>query len=160
MANQQENKKEISLRHKLFCHLYLGIGMNGQCYMNAGMAYMHAFWHKVPPLKETDPKTGRQVYSRRYNTARTNASRLLTKANIQDYLKECLDGVDTNEAKRELAKLIRQDKNLYVKKGAIDTKLKIDGQLDDTGRAKELDALGGMIKTILEGGKQPAKKKK
>lgn len=57
--------KSLSNQQKLFCQEYLKLGMNGtQAYLNVYKSVK----------KET--------------TARTNASRLLTNANVQDYIKD------------------------------------------------------------------------
>lgn len=98
--NKKENKKnKLTDKQKLFCEQYT----SKDTYMNWTRSYMEVY----PRVSE--------------KTARTNASRMLTNANIMEYIESLLVEVWINESMLdfELKKLIVQDIDKSAKLQAI-----------------------------------------
>ena len=104
--------KELNNKHKIFCREYVKNGLNGT------KAYMKAY----PDCTE--------------ETARINASKLLTKTNIQNYIKELQDKAEskdimtTIQKKEFLTNMILKDKdaNRTDRLRALDILNKMDGE--------------------------------
>ena len=104
--------KELNNKHKIFCREYVKNGLNGT------KAYMKAY----PNCTE--------------ETARINASKLLTKTNTQNYIKELQDKAEskdimtTIQKKEFLTNMILKDKdaNRTDRLRALDILNKMDGE--------------------------------
>lgn len=134
MKEEKMNNKQIT-----FCQEYVNNGLNGT------QAYLKAY------------KT-----CKREDTAKVNASRLLTNANIQNYIKELQEKIEdeaimtAKERMKWLSEVIKDiqkeeikvklpdgsDEVLYMKNADLNTKLKAI----DT-----LNKMTGEYKTILDG---------
>ena len=92
-------KKTLNLKQKQFCQAYL----SNKYFGNGTLAYQ-------------------EIYNvKNYNTAKTNASKLLTNTNIAEYIERLLVDMGLNDkmVDSQLAFLIKQNGNLNVKLQAI-----------------------------------------
>ena len=97
-------KDKLNLEQRKFAELYAG---DREFFGNGTQAYIEAYNFEV--LTKAD-----------YATVRTNASRLLTKANVLTYINEILDlTLNDVHVDKQLAFLVTQDAELNVKLGAI-----------------------------------------
>lgn len=101
----QDTDKTLNAKQEFFCELYAS---DKEFFGNGVEAYMEAY-----DLHSGDPKD--------YNTARTNASRLLTNANILKRIDELLHlgPLNTSFVDKQLAFVITQNADLGSKVSAI-----------------------------------------
>lgn len=93
--------KLLNDKQKLFCVLYVS---DKYCFGNATKSYTEAY----------------DLSKEQYDTARQNGYRLLTNAYIRKYIDKMLDDqLEEVAVDRELAKLVKQDKDLRSKVAAI-----------------------------------------
>lgn len=111
-------------RHELFCQLYAG---DEEFFCNGTRAYAQAY--DVDLDKE-------------YNTAKVNASKLLTKTNILDRINEIIDDAGLNDAfvDKQLKKLITQDADFSNKMSAIREYNKLRARIEERKRLEIVDA--------------------
>ena len=120
MSKKKEDKKDLNTKEKLFCKYYTKVWDETFC--NWTKSYLKVFTKAS------------------YDTARVEASKMLAKPNILDYINKILDWLEVSEpiADRELAKLILQDEEKGVKLQALkhfnDLKVRIE-----KARQKALD---------------------
>ena len=109
-----KNKKKVLDKHELFCNKYIEYRGNGT------KAYCDAFDKDFYDAKE-------------YNTAKTQASELLTNPNIVTRIREILDETGLNQTfvDNELKHLIWQDEDRNAKAKGIDIYNKIARRYDD-----------------------------
>jgi hypothetical protein len=138
IKNYKEEKKEevkpikeeleLNVNQEKFCFLYA----SDMDFFGSGVdAYCEAY-----NLNRNDPKD--------YNTARTNASRLLTNANILTRINELLENDKLNDAfvDKQLAFVVTQNADLSSKVAAIKEynklKSRITEKLDHTTNGKDM----------------------
>lgn len=94
-------KDKLNLKQQLFCELYAS---DREFFGNGTQAYIKAY----------------DILLTKYDTAKVNSKKLLTKTNILAYINELLD-LQLNDAHvdKQLAFLVTQDAELNVKLGAI-----------------------------------------
>jgi len=94
----------LNQKQKLFCELYLSKDFYG----NGIESYAEAY-----NIDTTETKG--------YNTAKVNASKMLTNSNILLYINDCLDDVGFNDAfvDKQLLHIIKQNADFGSKLGAV-----------------------------------------
>lgn len=112
--------KNLSPKQELFCRLY---ATDRDVFGNGARAYMEAYGLKAS----------------QYNTAKTNAQRLLTNADICRRIGELLDlTLNDTVVDRELAFVITQHDNLAAKMAAIKEYNRIKKRASDSEPTREL----------------------
>jgi len=98
MSKQKKSKNELNEKEKLFCQIYI----SEEFFCNWVKSYL-------------------QVYKCSYNTAKTEANKLLTKPYILEYIDSLLEDMALNDQRvdKELAKMIIQDKDYTAKINGI-----------------------------------------
>lgn len=96
---------DLTLKQRLFCKLYTG---NKEFFGNGVRAYAHAYGLNL-------------TLKRDYGTAKTNAHRLLTNADISAYITQLLDlaGLNDQYIDKQLYFLVTQNVDLSAKIAAI-----------------------------------------
>ncbi len=118
MSNEKDIAKELTLKQKRFSEIYV----SEEFFANGTRSYIEAF-------KIDTSKPGA------YNTAKVNASKLLTNANILAYINELLDlkGLNDEFIDKQLTFLITQNADLTNKLGAIREYNKLKKRIEDKG---------------------------
>lgn len=151
-------EKELNPKHEVFCQLYAGLG-DRALMANGTLSYMEAFGIVAPTHKIQIKKKGEAKYwgyHPKYNTARTESHKLLTKPNIKariHSLFKTLFSPDLVDA--ELLKVIMQDEDPKAKvlgirefnelKGRITKKLKLSGTLKSNLSPERLAAIAAQV---------------
>lgn len=122
------NKKELNLKQKTFCELFAS---DKELFGNGVQSYIEAYDFDMS-------KKGA------YNTAKANAHRLLTNADILDYINSLFDarGLNDTFVDKQLEKLITQDAEFSTKIKAIAEYNKLKGRIIDK---KDLTSNGESI---------------
>ena len=109
-------KKKLNIRQEEFCQLYAG---GGEFTGNGVWSYVIAYkLQKEVPLISYSSLNKEQ--EKAYQSAKANASELLTIPNIKDRCNELLDLLIKNETvDRELVRVIMQNNELSAKVSAI-----------------------------------------
>lgn len=131
-----------------FVYLLLG-GESGKCFNNATLAYITAYDIDTDSEKDSQGK-----YKSEYLSAKANASRMITNANIQKFKNAVLleAGFKPESIKRRFAELAYQNKNLVVAHNATRDIGKIAGVIKEDRvpvDVPQLEELGDAIKAIL-----------
>ena len=128
MAKKKSAKSKIrKLRHRRFCELY---ALDMEYMGNGTRAYAKAFTIDLDNL---------EVYKKSYTACKSNASELLTKAYILEYINELLNELVLNDTSvdQQLASVIFQHTDLKAKISAIkeynQLKKRVVGRLEHTG---------------------------
>lgn len=127
---EEEKKKKLNEKQELFCQLYAS---DRDFFGNGVLTYAEAY-----DLDIAIPKN--------YNTAKTNAWRLLTNADILKRIDEILELGPLNDTyvDRQLAKVIAQDADFGAKVSAIreynKLKTRITEKIDHTTKGEKLPA--------------------
>jgi hypothetical protein len=147
----EKDLKTLKPSHIRFVYLLLG-GEDGKCFNNATLAYLRAFEIETTTRK-VKQDDGSEDYTSAYKSAKTNGSKLLTNANIQNLKSKLLleVGFDPATIKKRFAELAYQNKNLPIALTATDRVAKIAGILTDDKKVDipQLEALGNAIREIL-----------
>jgi phage terminase small subunit len=134
-AKDRDDKK-LTLKQEKFCQLYV----SKEFFANGTQAYAEAF--------NVDLSTS-------YNTAKVEASKLLTKPNICTRIDELLDdaGLNDNFVDKQLLLLIQQNSEFNPKLGAIREYNKVKGRITD--KVEHSGNIGGQI--VITGDRMDAK---
>lgn len=125
-------KSELNSKQKKFCEYYVS---NAETFANGVQAYGLAYGYDLNDKAK-------------YNTAKTNANKLLGQAEVKAYIDRLLESQSLNPqyVAKQLAFLIQQNTNLSVKRLAIADYYRVFGLPKEpekqstllTGRAAEL----------------------
>ena len=109
-----KRKSRLNPNQKLFCEHYAG---GGEYFGNAVWSYILAYDIEIPLKRYGElSETQKSIY----DSAKVDASRLLTKVNIQKKCNELVDFLIKDEiVDRELVKVIMQNDELSSKVSAI-----------------------------------------
>jgi hypothetical protein len=136
---QTEVQKKLNPKQEMFCQLY---ATDREFFGNGVESYMEAY----------DPDRTEKGW---YDTARANASRLLTDANILTRINELLD-VTLNDAvvDKQLALVVIQNADYRSKVQAIDQynklKSRITSKLDITSKGKQVGGITPEAEAIFK----------
>jgi hypothetical protein len=123
-------KNELTLKQEKFCELYAS---DEEFFGNGVKSYLEVYGYKN--------EDGHKIS---YETAKSNAYRLLTKAHILKRINELFEarGLNDTFVDKQLEKLITQDADFKSKLGAIKEynalKARITQKVDHTTNGKEL----------------------
>lgn len=144
----EELLKKMKPHHIRFVTLYLG-GEDGKCFNNATLAYIRAFGIETSLKRNAEGK-----YSKEYLGAKTNASQLLSTANIQKlkHLTLLEHGYKPETIKKRFTELAFQNKNLPIAHASTRDMAKIAGVMKEDSKSvdiPQLTELTEQIKKIL-----------
>ena len=146
-------KKDLNLEQETFCQLFV---KNDYCFNNATISYAEAYGYDLDNLSKDDAvKEGNKIiekssYDKAYNVCSVSAHHLLRKPKIQERIIELFNETLTDEqVDGELAKVIRQSKELNPKVNAIkvynDVKGRIVKKQEITGKdGKDLNFISSL----------------
>ena len=134
----------LNIQQKRFVHLYLG-AEGGVTFSNASLSYLWAYNYDRFPVKDKDGN-----YTKEYNTARVEGSRMIAKPHIIAYMESLLleVGLDPNNIKMGIAKWSRQEKHPVVALSALEKLAKITGVMKDDTKVVDLPQLVALTATI------------
>jgi phage terminase small subunit len=114
-------EKELNEKQELFCKYFV----SKDFYANGVESYAAAYG-----LDLSNPKN--------YNTAKVNASKLLTNTNISSYITQMLDdaGLNDNFVDKQLLFVISQHADLNAKMKAIEQYNKLKQRITDKSETK------------------------
>jgi phage terminase small subunit len=114
-------EKELNEKQELFCKYFV----SKDFYANGVESYAAAYG-----LDLSNPKN--------YNTAKVNASKLLTNTNISSYITQMLDdaGLNNNFVDKQLLFVISQHADLNAKMKAIEQYNKLKQRITDKSETK------------------------
>lgn len=133
--SRRENamKQELNLQQEKFCQMYV---KNDECFNNATKSYAEAYEYDLDSLSKDDAvKEGNKIiekssYDKAYNVCSVGGHALLRKPKIQERIIELFNEVLTDEqVDAELAKVIRQGKELTPKINAIKVYNEVKGRV-------------------------------
>jgi hypothetical protein len=131
-----------------FVYLLLG-AEDGKCFNNGTLAYLRAYDIDTRTTRDADGK-----YSSEYLSAKANASRMITNANIQKFKNQILleSGFNPDTIKKRFAELAYQNKNLVIAHASTRDIAKIAGVIKEDSKTvdiPQLEAIGESIRNIL-----------
>lgn len=150
--------RKFNPKHEVFCQLYAGYG-DRALMANGTLCYMEAFGIVAPTHKIQIKKKGEAKYwgyHPKYNTARNEAFKLITKPDIKARIHSLFKTLFSADAvDSELLKVILQDEDPKAKvlairefnelKGRITKKLKLSGALKSNLSPERLAAIAAQV---------------